>query len=159
MSSVYTTGLKAVILAETIGRIQIFWEGGLFSFPLEKDTQKIFLALYYAGIFSEDEIKEVLHKRILDSGRGAYDEVLSGVYPDHSSSPESLGYLMKHSLTPKEISRIHFDHGEKPEDYLKKSEGFLDVVFKSVIKPIPEESETVKLPSFIPCADGGPCTC
>ena len=140
MDSQCDTNLKVQILAETVAKITIPWEGGVVMFP-SVVSRRIFLTLYREGIFSKNEVKDVLHNRLIFIGEESYKSVVNGIYfPDHVPSPESLGYAMKHSLTNEQISLMVFDHGETKEEYIRKAEGFLDTIFGNVIKPIPEES-------------------
>lgn len=163
LTSTEMTYSRENILEGSIGRLSVALDFGFVNFISEKNRTE-FLALYKKGVFSEEEVKARIHERLIEIGKRTYQEILRGTRPDHTLSPESLGYIIKHGiLSAEEISLIDFDHNETADEYVMRAEDALNKVFGIVVSPIPEKYSNVEGVSFEPCdcvsCDYGPCGC
>lgn len=80
-------------------------------------------------------IAEAVHEAICRNGREVFEWHRRSPrnYPDHSHSPQALGYAIAYgALTDEEIRLISFDHGETAETYRKMSEGLYETVMSQL---------------------------
>lgn len=75
---------------------------------------------YRKGLISDAQIDFSLTKGIVKRGLFFYQQVLNGQWPDHVTHPEYLAYVISTGLlTPREVSRISFDHGEDAQEFCR----------------------------------------
>lgn len=125
---------------------------------------KAFLRL---KIITEDELKKAVHDRLCGIGFENIQTHLKSfswnyvIYPDHTMSPVSIGYAIKYAgyLTPN-LNLIKFDHGETAKYYIDMANGLLETVMSQILTAPKEAPKAVaSFLNYVPCADGGPCTC
>lgn len=84
----------------------------------------------------KDDIAKAVHERLCEIGRGVYEWHIAAPlirYPDHSVSPEALGYAILHGAVSVEEARmIRFDHGETADEYRKMAEGLHESVVRQL---------------------------
>lgn len=86
---------------------------------------------------SEEDIAKAVHDGLCRSGRENYEwhiRAPSMNAPDHSDSPEALGYAILHgTVSDEETKQIYFDHGETAEGYRKMAEGLHKKVMRQLV--------------------------
>jgi len=125
--------------------------GGFLSGPMvlmRKCDAQLIAFLQEKGSLSNEALRSALHKGICACGRSCYEDHIarpSFTPPDHTLSPEALGYACRHGIvTSVEAARIRFDHGETLREYVEKTENFLEEVLSQIteiaIRPNRERS-------------------
>lgn len=73
----------------------------------------------WGEIVTRKEIREILIQKFSERARGAFQRATSNV-ADHVGHEEFLAWGIERGMfSPEEISRIRFDHGETPGDYVR----------------------------------------
>lgn len=84
----------------------------------------------------EGDISKAVHERLCAIGRKMYEKHIRAPltnYPDHSASPEALGYALLHGIiSADEALMIHFDHNETVDMYRKKAEKLHESVMQQL---------------------------
>lgn len=105
---------------------------------MRKCDAQMIAFLQEKGFLSNDELRSALHKGICACGRSCYENHIarpSVTPPDHTLSPEALGYACLHEeITPHEATLIRFNHDETLTGYLRNADGFLEKVLSQIIE-------------------------
>lgn len=127
-------GIRDAILNHIRMRLSL-WGGGRVVIGREKDALLMKWVFEHEYVLKEDLAKAV-HDRLCAIGREAYEwHVRAPIvnYPDHSASPEALGYAILHGVvSDEEAKRIRFDHGETAKEYRKMAEGLCEKVMEQL---------------------------
>lgn len=115
---------------------------------MRKCDAQLIAFLQERGSLSKEALRSALHKGICACGRSCYEHHIarpSVTPPDHTLSPEALGYACRHgTVTSAEATRIRFEPGETLREYVEKAENFLEKVLSQIteitIRPDRERS-------------------
>ena len=109
---------------------------------------------------SKAKLERAVHDGICQVGRGMFEWCLANPSfnrPDHATSPEALGYAIKHGvISSEEVKLLQFDMGDTPEGFIKSSEGLLESVMSQLAAGT-AFFDISALPNFGDCHDA--CCC
>lgn len=89
------------------------------------------------GFLDPEALRSAVHEGICTLGRRCFDRHIAhpNILPDHTLSPEALGYACRHgTVTAEEAACIRFDHDETLGKYVEKAEDFLEKVLTQITK-------------------------
>jgi hypothetical protein len=100
---------------------------------------------------STEDFYEAVERRILAIGHKMYKQATPSVsirrsrepqYADHVTSPEALAFaIAKGKFTPVQLDAIAFDHGDKPETFMKgKTKTLVEDVMMQLMADVRESS-------------------
>lgn len=108
------------------------------SVPINNDLA-VWLKKYFAlNRKFPDEVENLIHERLIESGVLSYHQISSFTPPDHVMSPPALAYLLSQSegYFPKfRAEAIKFDHGDTLETFKKQADGLFANVTKQLATP------------------------
>lgn len=98
----------------------------------------LWLKRYYVAKHKlPEKVKDLIHCRIMESGRSSYFQINSYTPPDHVMSPYSLAYfLLNGGISKEKAEAIKFDHGDTLESFKATANGFLGYIIGQIMKPI-----------------------
>lgn len=137
--SMFFLFLKSAVL-DSIKRLSIY--GRVISWSNE--NVKVLTMLLNEKVVSQEEIEQAVHERLINAGRSSWGEVMGGTYPDHTTSPEALGYALRYGVFTKTDERaIRYDHGDTKESFIASSEGMKESIVRQLLteKPTPPVTE------------------
>ena len=101
--------------------------------------------LYNQEIIDDSSIEGALEVAVFNQARQDYDMMTAKgrsytIYADHVGRPDCLAYALdKDKFSQKEIKKIHFDHEDTAESFLKRygHQNLLSILREELLNPKP----------------------